>query len=76
MPTEVNLETLNLNDEFESHMSKQLAAALQLKEEAAHALVMQREEELPPAERVRRYLFNLVIESVPLSSEEVSYIVS
>jgi len=54
----------------------QVARALQLKEEEAHAKVLQRDEELPAAERVRRLLFNLVIESVVLSSDEMSFISS
>ena len=36
----------------------------------------QEEEDLPPAERVRRLLYNLVIENVPLSSDELSYILT
>ncbi len=37
---------------------------------------MQEEVELTPQERVRRHLFNLVIECAPLSSDELSFILT
>lgn len=38
--------------------------------------MLQEEEDLPPPERVRRLLFNLVIECTPLNSDELSYILT
>ena len=40
------------------------------------AKIEQEEEDLPPPERVRRLLFNLVIENTPLSSDELTYILT
>ena len=53
-----------------------LATALQAQEEEMKAKMEQEEEELPPAERVRRLLFNLVIENSPLSADESTYILT
>jgi hypothetical protein len=57
-------------------MSLQHAKALQLLEEEAQAKMLQEEVELEPPERVRRHLFNLVIECSPLSSDEMSFILT
>lgn len=75
MPTEVNLENLNVNDEFEQHISMQYAKALQQKYEEEKQLMVQ-DAELEPPERVRRFLFNLVIESTPLSTDDMSFILT
>ena len=53
-----------------------LATALQAQEEEMKAKMEQEEEDLPPAERVRRLLFNLVIENSPLSADESTYILT
>lgn len=53
-----------------------LATALQAQEEELKAKMEAEEEDLPHSERVRRLLFNLVIESLPLSSDELSYILT
>ena len=53
-----------------------LATALQAQEEEMKAKQEQEEEDLPHTERVRRLLFNLVIESVPLTTDELSYILT
>ena len=53
-----------------------LATALQAQEEEMKAKMEQEEEDLAPAERVRRLLFNLVIENSPLSADESSYILT
>ncbi len=34
------------------------------------------DEDLPPAERVRRLLFSLVIECIPLQSDDITFILS
>lgn len=76
LPIEVNLEALNLNEDFEQHQSLILANALQVQEEELKAKMEQEEVDLPHTERVRRLLFNLVIESLTLSSDELSYILT
>lgn len=53
-----------------------LATALQAQEEEAKAKMEAEEEDLAPTERVRRLLYNLVIDSSPLSSDELSYILT
>ena len=53
-----------------------LATALQAQEEELKAKMEQEEEDLPPNERVRRLLFNLVIENSPLTSDELTYILT
>jgi len=37
---------------------------------------MVQDAELEPPERVRRFLFNLVIESTPLSTDDMSFILT
>ena len=76
MPNEVNLETLNPNEDFENHMSQQLAKQLELEEQEHLAKVQEEEKDLSPPERVRRHLFNLVIENMVLTPDELSYILS
>lgn len=54
----------------------QLAEALQAQEEQLKAKIEQEEEDLPPAERVRRLLYNLVLENQPLTTDDLSYILT
>lgn len=60
------METLNPNEDFERHQSELLATALEREEAELLASARQEEIDLTPPERVRRLLFSLVIECVPL----------
>lgn len=55
-------------------MSQQLAKQLELEEQEHLALKQEEEKDLSPPERVRRHLFNLVIENMVLTTDELSYI--
>ena len=76
MPQEVNIEALNPNEDFEQHQSEVLAEAMQKQEEEMQAKEKEEEEHLTPAERVRRLLYSLIIDSNPLTSDELSFILT
>ena len=80
IPLEVNVENLNLADEYQSYQNELLAEkqkeeALKAKEEEEARKEIQMEfQNLEPPERVRRMLYNLIIECIPFTDEEVKFV--